>query len=462
MPIDPTPGEKAWFDDLTKEMPFACHWYGLTQLDALMARHPEVVTYFFSNGHRLATELLTRLKAEQAALAKGVPDAIERIKDIGQQLNQIDPFYRVSLKVDTETGDWQARLIPKYRDAPRDRAINVTLELVVSSESDEKSLTTLLASHMDFGRQVTIPSTYVRRVVVDAPAGLSQQHEGVGIVLGPNFTNARVGELMMVRIESPDHQLLATMSVECRSATAGHRGMVISFADRNDVCTVEVKAARDGTGTISITSKGAELMPEELLPVYRFFNKFCAPNLIVLTSPSGTPITDPGPLRGDAPLVDDAMCQMVETLSRIQEKCGVRFPMPKEFTASEITEIQVIDAIASGRVARGRWNGRVTSLVTRETAKEFIDASTRDGNELPPMIDVSNTGNVTMSAGGNNVPLGVVTLVYHGAVLRNRDAVVRAIGESAVADVITMEFETLEEQDVDAWLGGPDERPLAP
>lgn len=50
MPLNPTPGNRTWFDEMTKDAPFGCEWRGLVYCERLVTDHENVVDYYLCSG----------------------------------------------------------------------------------------------------------------------------------------------------------------------------------------------------------------------------------------------------------------------------------------------------------------------------------------------------------------------------------------------------------------------------
>ena len=78
VPIKPSPSEIKWFEKATEDYPFACDWLGLDWLDGHIANHAELPRYYIEGSSDEIVRVLVELNREQAYLAGGLPDAIDR------------------------------------------------------------------------------------------------------------------------------------------------------------------------------------------------------------------------------------------------------------------------------------------------------------------------------------------------------------------------------------------------
>src|SRR5262249_9514639 len=97
VPVDHTLKELEWFGGLTAALPFPCRWLGRTWLDSKIAQFPEISSYYLADSGQAIVDALRELAREQSALARGVPDAADRLGQLTARLNAIDPHYAFGL-----------------------------------------------------------------------------------------------------------------------------------------------------------------------------------------------------------------------------------------------------------------------------------------------------------------------------------------------------------------------------
>ncbi len=79
IPLDPTPAEESWFDDLRAKFPeMALEWRGRDWLDGHFAEHADLRRYIEGSDYDLL-QRARELDYEQAALANGVTDLVARV-----------------------------------------------------------------------------------------------------------------------------------------------------------------------------------------------------------------------------------------------------------------------------------------------------------------------------------------------------------------------------------------------
>lgn len=109
LPLDPTNENREWFDGFTAAAAFPCHWIGLTHLDGLAAKHPEVADYYLRDGKDRLAALVAQMLAglglqQRVGGSEGLQpaDTMTGLADIYAALNAHDPHYRYSYAVDDQ------------------------------------------------------------------------------------------------------------------------------------------------------------------------------------------------------------------------------------------------------------------------------------------------------------------------------------------------------------------------
>ena len=155
VPIDPTPKEEAWFEALTEDYEFPCDWLGRTWLDSELAKRPDIVRYFVHGGAEEVLRALRELNKEQAALGRGVPDAMDRAGALAKRLQDIDPHYAFSLAVDPD-GTTSVAILPKYHGAEVDSPITISTTFHFPDTEEGRKVLDAVQEAMDFGQGVEI------------------------------------------------------------------------------------------------------------------------------------------------------------------------------------------------------------------------------------------------------------------------------------------------------------------
>jgi hypothetical protein len=183
VPIDHTEGELAWFDGLRRRYRFPLTWRGRTWLNQQLATHPAVVRYFLEDGDSHVVRVLRELQQEQAALAGGIPDALQRLQVLRQRIDELSPHYRLDIAIAGDT--ITVALRPRYRGAERDYPILVAGSFFFPDTSTGREAAQRLERALDFGEEVVVEPEHVRDLRVDLPGRLGEGITNPKIILGP-------------------------------------------------------------------------------------------------------------------------------------------------------------------------------------------------------------------------------------------------------------------------------------
>jgi hypothetical protein len=184
VPIDHNKEELAWFDGLRRRHPFPLVWSGRTWLDRQMATHPAVVRYYLEDGDSQAMRLLRELNREQANLAGGFPDALERLRVLKQRIDEVVPHYWLDIAMVGDTITMGLR--PRYRGAERDHPILINSVFAFPDTPTGEEAAQRLRRALDFGDQVVVEPDYVRDLRVDLPGRLGEAiTTSPRVILGP-------------------------------------------------------------------------------------------------------------------------------------------------------------------------------------------------------------------------------------------------------------------------------------
>lgn len=103
LPLEPTPQNETWFNEVTSGAGFEVNWVGRAILDAWAAADPKLTAYFFGGGEdRLHDLMATALSGAQPPHGDGDPllsSIQQRMQALGSALDEVDPFYRYELEL---------------------------------------------------------------------------------------------------------------------------------------------------------------------------------------------------------------------------------------------------------------------------------------------------------------------------------------------------------------------------
>jgi hypothetical protein len=74
LPLDPTNENREWFSVLTKNADYSCEWRGLTHLEGLAAKYPDVIDYYLKDGKNRVMELVGQMVSLLGVHKEGTSD----------------------------------------------------------------------------------------------------------------------------------------------------------------------------------------------------------------------------------------------------------------------------------------------------------------------------------------------------------------------------------------------------
>lgn len=350
-PMEASPGELKWFDDLSVGYPFPLVWRRESWLNARLAEHPGIARHFMGAADEYVA-LLRELDQEKDALVDGLPSGRDRIESLATRINDANPFYAVDLSI-RGGRITSAAIVPKYRGAEKDSPITVSFN-VSFGDQDEKLLEQM-QNAFDWGEQVHIPSANVSNVVVTAPHGLGPSGESGDIIIGPaEVTDPKLSATALIR--DPTGKVVASLPITFSRRVGAARGVTTEGSDRTGAVRMRLRIdMQDLRLSLQLTGfdEHKALLPGELLPALRFWHHAVAPNQISVRM-AGMDETAPWPLPGSEN-VPAGYIVIIENLERVQAATGHSFGIPQQITADDRQQLgRAVDLLDGKRVRLGK------------------------------------------------------------------------------------------------------------
>jgi hypothetical protein len=421
VPIDHNKEELKWFDNLRREYPFPLRWYGRTWLDDQMAAFPDIQRYYIEGISDEVLELLRELTAEQGALGRGAEDAIARLDRLRTRLNELDPQYRFELmpgqaeiameafpqaamysQRQGEHGPVTIAVIPKYRDALRDRPILIRVDLRFPDTEIGQEAASRFRAFMDYGDGAIVDKDNVQEIDVEAPGGLGGTRRRGRLLVGPVPADGFALDARF-RVFNEAGSQLASLPVRFSTAYGGQRGRTIAGQDATGVLHISVRFD-ETTRHVKVGIKVQPtrgLLPASLLAPLRLAHALHSPNTATVTVAEGD-LWDPIPMP-DLNLVPSEYLELVEQLARLQTETNTPFPLPDEIDAEDVAMLHRLVRLFDGE-----------PLAMKPDPGEFV---LKPGASLPWKGQNKQEGlfalesEATQTLMGEEVPLGLCNIV---------------------------------------------------
>jgi hypothetical protein len=366
VPIDHNKEELKWFDNLRQEYPFPLRWYGRTWLDDQTAAFPDIQRYYIEGISDEVLELLCELTAEQSALGGGAEDAIARLDRLRTRLNELDPQYRFELtpgpaeiamsvfpqaamytQRQGEHGPVTIAVIPKYRDALRDRPILIRVDLRFPDTKIGQEAASRFRAFLDYGDAAIVDEDNLQEIDVEAPGGLGGTRERGRLIVGPVPADSFLLDARF-RVFNEAGSQLASLPVRFSTGYGGLRGRTIAGQDATGVLHISVRFD-ETTRQLKVDVKvrpARGLLPASLLAPLRLAHALRSPNTATVTVAEGD-LWDPIPMP-DLNLVPSEYLELVEQLSRLQAETNTPFPLPDEVDAEDVAMLHRLVRLLDG------------------------------------------------------------------------------------------------------------------
>lgn len=445
VPIDPTPGERNWFKNLTEPYPFTCDWDGRTWVDSEMAQRPEIADYYLHGSEERVLAMLREIGAEHPALDHGVAAAsVARVGEIVGRLNTLDPHYkfRVTVEPDGAVG-WAA--FARYPGAEEDRPA-ATAQLSFPDTPDGAQARGRVEELFDYGTPCVVPPEYVAGVSVHVPVGLERTFTGGSLALSASMPEPQQPIEAALRAVDAHGAILAQLPLEETETTAGHRGVRLLLRDKSAALTVEVRLdASDGSGGMTVRyDHPDEFSPLDLLPAAKFSGAIARADhlaLVVNGETIGRGSYDMDAFFGEG---DTEYVRFTEHLAHLQTATGVFFSIRGEVTAEDARDVVLASRLLHGERITETWTELIMTI--KPEGRGPVAAALQDAAEVAgtPVTAIRSGAHLSITVQGTTVPIGMLVKEIDSAkVLSWTDAGDQAPPGSSTLALVPAETDTL-------------------
>ena len=415
VPIDPTPGELAWFEGLSARYGFGCRWLGRCWLDGEMAHKPEIARHY-AHGQRYELQevfdLLRGIGAEPPPVGEGIVRiAAEQASSVVATLNTLDPHYVFELRLQPG-GRVHVSVMPRYPGAERDRPwLSARFDFADTAEGDDARRT--LQDSLGFGTRGVIPAEHIAELTLNVPAGLGTRlGEGYEVELGTPAPN--IVEEVSVALAAVDStgSVMAQLPLVAEDASRGTRGVEISLHDKSGAVTATVRgdASELTFNLIWRYSQPDEFAPLDLLPAVKFAAAVeGGAHIAVVFNGETIGPESPGPVGFGEPREAARFARLLEHLVNVQTKTGVFFDISTQLTSEEVREIVVASRLLNGESVQATWE-RIDLHVTPDGHEVVADALSGSSSHNARL-----GAHMSLTVQGQTIPIGDVTRVVESA-----------------------------------------------
>ena len=320
VPIDPNPKELEWFEWLQTRVPFPVTWRGLTWLDTEFAQRPFIARYYLEDLKDELVALAKLLGQEKAILAGGAPDATERVRQLVERANELDPFYR--FRITSDAAQTSTKIIPRYPGAERDRPITASFQLEFPTDEAGLKAAQGFQRAVDFGTGYAVPAEYLKEASIDAPANLGGHFTEGRIELLPARPGPERHDLVLA-LTDPSDAIISEVPVSFAVLNRGKRGSILQGTDRTGIMTVHATVdSQERKFGLQLAVKVVPYYPAEMRPLARFLAGLREPNTVAICAPEGARLGHSA-LEFDQPLASADFPSLIEDL--VLNSVGCRY-----------------------------------------------------------------------------------------------------------------------------------------
>lgn len=398
-PWDPTPEADAWLQGFG-EGAHTVVWHGLTYVEALAAKYPEVVDYYLDGGkgriEHAYQAVVALLALADAGQKLDVPTVSSRLATALTVLDG-DPHYRYELRLgegevpglvkrpnlmmtwihfDGKAKKWQAvDVIARCAASAAERPIVVSGTVSAEGGSD---LATALQDFFDYGAPFAAPAGAFAGGI-DAPGGLGGPLTNAAMQVVPVGDEVGADPDLILATHSAEGVVLAETEVTRVERSAGTKGFRVVLQQKNNVFTIEDRYTSSDGGKRQFRFGDYSNQPAlDVQSALAFITSASPPNTVYVRRKGAPPLTatvDPNwifDFPDEISEILDGVAVPVDALARLQQHTGtiIRVPDLTETTFAQVAE----------------WRRAATILEGKEVIAAYPEGHAL-GVELPAEVD---------------------------------------------------------------------------
>lgn len=302
LPWDPSPEADKWLQDFGEEHGVKAIWNGLTRVEALATKYPEVIDYYLHGGRSRMEEAYKTVAAAFAATntASGLSvPVVQEMVEAGLRTLEDDPHYRYEHRFgsgdmppvssrpglvlhmasqDNATGKWTVvDVIARCAASSAERPIHIEGRLTVATGSTAHNA---FQDFIAYGSPFQSPHGSFSGKL-DAPGGLGSALEKATVFAWS--TNKELGDDPELHLEilTPDLKVLGGVDLDRVERSHGTEGYRVVLQETNGVFEMEDRYNLSGNNSSRrITFNDLTGMPvTKVLPAVTFLSHCHSPNI---------------------------------------------------------------------------------------------------------------------------------------------------------------------------------------
>jgi len=432
MPEDATTENLAWLNDLTEAAGFPCAWRGLNYVEALAAKYPDIIDYYFRDGKDRLEEKIRELMALMGmhTTTDTIPATLseDRLTTLHDLVNSLDPHFYYDFAVDTVPEGSpppapdianRPRLLAaclygrgdrcittyinaRYEGAELDRPVpgEVSLDLTKHPDAREQ-----LQAMFDYGVGFTSPPGTASGNF-DLPGGYGGTFEGATLRFGEAHIPGVRPFRLRLRIVDEEGSELAIIFTDMEAATIGQTGRYVHSIGKEEhgVFTVEtVLDKQEGTMRIGLAACNLTgTIPSKVRNGFLFISQFKPPNALQILPELGPAGPEIHPITESPEWANETnyLVDVFDALATIQDYTQIQIRTPDLTTTPTRTSKHWIRA---AKLLRGE---RLVQSWSKVTAQLHPGAEERVADFELAALAIQQR--LTVKVGETEIELGIV------------------------------------------------------
>lgn len=386
LPLDPTPGNRTWFAEMTADAPFNCEWRGLAFCERLVTDHQDVVDYYLRDGKDRLAAAMSDALAIVAGRDRPESNGLLPAQEFGDALSasarlvDTDPHYRFGFRLlphqpthadgpagaiytqaqwESEVGMWLC--VDVYARFEQALALDpISFDVRVNLDDPDSQLARDLADFAKYGRPFSAPLG-TADIEAHLPGGMGGSLSAAAI----SILEINEGEVRRLRLVlgDEDRNVTAQAFVLFGHPATGldHRGFYAKGREEGGAFEVEMRGhLDDGRQNLNIKQSVDGRVAAEIDNGVQFARRLhdarafaVAPTIGLIPEAAWNPIlesTNREPDEGDAEKA--VIADLVHALAVLQTRVTfpIRVPKLTEYPLRDAREIIGLARLVGGGV----------------------------------------------------------------------------------------------------------------
>lgn len=363
--------------------------YDRPQLDALAAKHPDLVTYFNRDELLEAAQIYN----QERALLVNQDDVVARVAALAKQSDTLHPDWRLDLFTQ---GDLVGTMLTAKHPLAAERS-PVTITVGAKFSPGQEDLRRKLDRMTGYGtpEQIDLPASVITTFVVDGPEFIAHSSDNVEVSYFP-VESVAAGEPFAVELHDPKDKTVATYSGKTMWTGKANLGVSLK-ADFYNTVTLEFLLPFDRSSGPSMTA-GVDLAgsdPTDIVKAVSMLERFDTEHGAKLIY-DGTPAASILLREQDQSAFGDHREAILlhkaiaEDLVYVQAQTNQYFPYPNKIDPSDRIYLRCLRRMLEGRCIVLPEKHQVNMTLNgedHETARRLLA-----GDTMSVVIDQENFG----------------------------------------------------------------------